>query len=172
MQLRGGFSLLLLSCAAFLGVTAQQNATQNVSMAGNQTTTTVDPLANLPPSLQNCPQWLYDYVRWHKQQRSNESAFRVTWSDERGGRGMGYGDRLRGAVHGLKSAASSARRADRLGQCISESFLQKIVCPTLFSRFLHIQGLPATVDECTAGPSVGIRTESDRLEAHTRARHV
>lgn len=36
-------------------------------------------LNSTPPGFEQCPAWILDYARFHKEQRLNESAQRLTW---------------------------------------------------------------------------------------------
>lgn len=109
--------LLALTVAQNVSQT-QQTSTQNATQAQPAV------LASPPPldDLAGCPQWLFDYIRWHKQQRENTSAWRLTWTDENTKGTAGFGDRLRGVVFNVRAAASSDRRAGLMSAAGAATF--------------------------------------------------
>ena len=71
----------------------------------------------LPAGFEGCPEWLPDYIKFHREQRENATAKRLTLTDQVIGLGFGYGDRLRALAHGLKSAATSNRCGTLKNSC-------------------------------------------------------
>lgn len=62
----------------------------------------------IPPEFDVCPAWIKEYVLWHREQHSNASALRITWTADPV-TGMGYGDRFRGMLYSFRVAASLKR---------------------------------------------------------------
>lgn len=130
-------------------------------------------------SLEGCPAWIGEYVKLHASQRLNESAPRVTWTDQDensgGGAAMGYGDRIRALVYTLRVAAATDRYAS---VCRTSTGVSAVSAASwCFPQFpfpgarvevphpaAHPQGFPG----CDAGSHQhreGICAQPDRLEA-------